>query len=621
MRKTIFVVTLAGLLSLAGAGGAATARLPNPASEVEARVDRTRLGTGETLQLTLRVRGRAQAPDLEPLDADFDVLDVARSHRTTIVNGRRDESIDWRLTLAPKRAGTLEIPSLGGGAARSEPIAIRVVEGTSASRDRGSLDEAGAAAPVFVEAEVDDASPYVQGKVLLTVRLYADERVIDGQLADPEAPGAVVERLGDDRVTRSAIDGRSYRVVERQFALFPQRSGELTVEPIVFDGHLRDTRRRRARDPFDSFADFDELFGGARLGGGSLFDAWLAGSGLGGGLLDGFFGPPGRRVRTRSEPLTLAVSPRPEQADGEWWLPARGVELVEDWEGDPPLLRVGEPVTRLVAIRATGVSGAQLPVLDLPEVEGLKQYPEPPLDDTVAQGDEVVSVKLQRVTLIPTRPGSLTLPELELSWWDTTRDEPRVARLPARRVDVLPAEGAEGAEGQAAAALLPAPPTPNGGERPSPAPEAPGSRLGRRMLSGIGALCLLPAALLVRRRAGERGTGTGLSHPSPELRRAERALRSACAAGDAAAAQVALQQVGRARWPESPPLNPAIWARRLRSARLREAIDALLLALYAPEPEAWDGRALWEAYRLASRRRRSSRAGDAPSLPPLYPAE
>jgi hypothetical protein len=581
------------------------------AAELEARLDRQRIAPGETVNLLLELRGGTDAPDVGPLGTDFQILDVSRGTRTTVVNGRSDTSLDWQLRLAPLRAGTLEIPALHAGSAQSAPLVLEVTD-----RADPSSQIAQSVAPIRIETRVDDTAPYVQGQVLLTAELTLSGSVLDGALSEPVIEGAVVEPGADDRQYTTMLEGRTYTVVERQFAVFPQRSGELRIPPIVFDGRLRATSRPSRRDRFASSfgSSFLDLFGG---------------DGHGASLLDALFGSAGHPVRTASAPLTLDVRPRPEAAAGSWWLPARHLELIEEWESDPPVFRVGEPVNRVIAIRATGLSGAQLPVLELPPIEGIKQYGEPPVDDTVTVGDEIVSVKLQQTALVPTRPGTWTLPAVELDWWDTAADAARTAVLPSRTVTVLPGSGD--------LAGAPAVATPPRGDAPEPRDDAEASPMRMESLwslsAGLGALVLGTAVGIAharRRRTSLPASQDLRRGPHPGLRWSEASLRRACRSGDAAAALASLRALARIRWPLAPPTGATGWGLRLDSPALEEAIDGLDRAVYSrarPEGQdgqgattTWDGASLWRGYRDAASAHRGGPSRARPILPELYPA-
>ena len=606
------------------------------ALDVEARLQSDVLRPGESVELTLRVRGGdgSESPDLAPLERDFRVLDIARSLRSRVVNGHYDSSVDWQISLLPRRGGELEVPVLEVAGARSQPQPLHVTAARPGSDTTAAEARAGAARPaVFLEAEVDEASPYVQAEVGLRVRLYVDARVRDGALSDPVVGGAVVERVGEDRQYRERRHGADYAVVERRYALFPQRSGPLEIPPVVFEGRVREERssRRGGRHPLQAFAGgslFDDAFPRA-----SLFDDFFGGS-----FFDGMLGGGGRPLHLEGRAISLDVRPRPDNATAAWWIPARDVELVERWEREPPVFRVGEPVERLVAIRARGISVSQLPELELPQVDGFKQYSQPLADETMNVGDEVIAVRARNSTLIPTQAGLLSLPALELEWWDTESESPRTARLPARRVEVLPAR---------AAGATPSPPTAGPGASPGPPsalPQAPGGAFAEIAESappsrlamiprgaGVAGMLGLAAAVvglggwwLLRGRLARGGlqpAAAGREDPlAMSLGAAERSLRAACRAGDPVAASRALAAVAVARWPAAPPRGASDWARCSGVGALRAAVETLLRVRYSPEEGEWEGSFLWQAYK-ASRRRftPTATARSRSALPELYP--
>jgi hypothetical protein len=277
-----------------------------------------------------------------------------------------------------------------------------------------------------------------------------------------------------------------------------------------------------------------------------------------------------------------------------------------------------------LAIRAAGLSGAQLPELELPAVEGAKQYSEPAIDDTASEGGEVISVKLQETTLIPTRAGTLSLPAIELAWWDTTADQARTARLPAQTLQVAP-----GAEEHAVVAPAAAAPTSGPGEPPAAAEATVAGPTGpawhpAAWLAGSGVL-LLAAAVVGRRlwRSARVSSDDVRGRRAPDraqVKRTERELRAACEAGDSEAAVAALRGLGQARWPHSPPPGGRAWAERLGAPGLRAPIAELHRVRYSPHRDSWNGARLWQAYRDALRAVPKRQPGAIGVLPELYPS-
>jgi hypothetical protein len=570
-------------------------------ADLEVRTDRSRVSVGESFQLLVRYRGtRPTTPDLKTLDGDFEILDVQQSSRTSIVNGMRDQSLDWTVTLTARREGTFKIPSFRVGSDSSNALKIEV----GAARNGRT---ASPGAPMRLEVEVDNAEPYVQGKVTVTARVFLDDSIRDGALGDPALEGALIERLGEDTSYQTELDGKLYSVVERRYAVFPQASGAVMIPPLVFEGTQRNSSRN-TRSPFDDFFGNDP-FASSSSSSSSIM------------RMSGMFDR-GRRMRTQSEAIQLDVQPRPDSTDGGWFLPARHVELFEEWSEESPTFQVGEQVVRTLGIQAVGLSGDQLPDLTLPAVSGIKQYPEQAQNRTFVNDGETVAVRVQRVPIIPTDAGDLTLPALELTWWDTEADTRRTANLPEQTIHVLPATGVAAVTNNATAD----PPTQTvaaNSDEAVPNTDSSSRDAGFDWtawgpLLGMISLCGFGAALVVRRRRKDMPADrSAKSHVEP-LGPSETALRKACFAGDAAVAARALVRAGRARDQNVSIRNVGDVASVFSNDRLTDAIHKLTMAAYSQEKTAWSGKSLWEAYRKCRRRRGPSTASRE-ALPALYP--
>lgn len=569
--------------------------------EIETRVEPAEVSWGESVTLQIRLRGSltGSEPDLSPLDSAFEVLDVGQSQRLSIINGVRDASTDWTITLLPKSTGTVEIPALSVGSDRTEAVSVSVLAGNPRMPSARGDEALAQTAPAFVQVRAERPNPYEQERLLLRVRLYAGPEVIEGVLHDLDIDGASAVRIGDDRSFREEIGGRSYRGIERTFSLLPEAPGKLVVPPVAFEGFVREQNPVRSRRHFGSF-------------GSSLIDEFLAGTAGPGDLFSRFVNRGRRRLLVRSEPLTLEVRPRPEASKDSWWLPAREVSLSESWDPEPQQVKVGEALTRRITLRAEGAGLAQLPALATPPTEGVKQYAEAP----ESRETEAGSVRVQEITVIPTQPGRVELPPIEVAWWDTTTDTPQVASLAAQSIEVMgtPATTEPMASGSAA----PAPHAP----APSPAPDEPApmtSSLPRPLLwaAGLILLCGL-AGVWVRHLLGRRQPRPAVN--APKLRTAERSLRRACRRSDPAEAERALHQVMRARDPGHTQIAGQQWALDLGSDDLAREIARLRNARYSSSHPEWSGAPLWRAYRSIRRRRAGrKRKADAGGLPPLYP--
>lgn len=587
----LFAITIAMIVCCAAP---LAVRAADP--DVETSVHASTVAPGDPITLRIRLRGAAAAnePDLAPLARDFEVLDVHQSHQTSIINGVRDESVDYTVALVARREGDLVIPALPVGDTATDPVPVQVSARTGDVAERDDEPEA-PMNPVLLETHVDRKDPYEQERVVLRINLYAAGDILEGALSSPEIPGAVVESIGEDRQIEKEIGGKRYGGIERIYTIVPEASGDLVVPSIRFEG--------RVRVPMP--APQPRRQGGF---GHSLLDDFFANSPMPRDLFEGFFGGASRRVAVGSNPVTLRVRPRPEGMAGQWWLPARDVALSEHWDPAAPSVRVGEPITRQIELRADGVSPAQLPALPSGGVDGIKQYAEAPKTTETVSG----TVRVDEITLIPTQPGPVTLPAIEVAWWDTKADALRKATLSPRSIEVLAAAG--GGDTKVGAGTAPAPATAAPEPAASPPPSTIESRPGARVLAAFATLAAIAIFLIgffVARRSQRRGkVAASAEAPPKETRRSvARALRRACARNDIAGAEDAMRALRRALGADAGLLG---------DRALASEIARLQAVRYSTQHETWSGAALWKAWRRARKMRRP--ANPAAALPPLYPA-
>ena len=218
------------------------------ANDLTVEPDRTRLYEGEVL--TLSVKGSTKIdinlgnlfdfdlsslpkPDIEKVEDDFEILARNQQYSIRTVNNEMVGEITWTYQLAPKKTGELTIPPLSFRDSRSTPVTIEVISGTPPDQETEAQRDS------FIELAADKDEVYVQEQLVLTIKLFFTGNLIRGELSEPEHPNAIVESLGKQNEYTRYRDGVRYRVVERRYALFPQREGQLSLQPIRFEGQAR----------------------------------------------------------------------------------------------------------------------------------------------------------------------------------------------------------------------------------------------------------------------------------------------------------------------------------------------------------------------------------------------
>ena len=537
------------------------------AAEVRAWLDRDTLEVGETVTLNVEAKGAITAqPDFSALRQDFDLLGTQSSQQIGIVNGQRSSSTLWAIALQPRRSGRLTIAPIALGDAKTQPIELEVRAASARSQQQPGDD-------VFLEVAATPLDPYVQQQVRYTVKLYYAFDLTNGNLAEPSADGLAVQRLGQDKTYFATLGGRRYHVVERHYALTPERSGEITVSALAFRGSALD-----ASDP------------------------------------TGFFSR-GRSVAARSEDIRLDVRAQPAAWTGGAWLPAASLLLKDEGEL-PTELHVGDPVTRTVRLQAQGLAFEQLPELELKAPEGADIYPDKADTRTRDDGEWLYGERVRKFAFVPQRPGTLVLPGMRVQWWDTTNDRMQTSELPAHEIRVLPALGTPAA----APGAKPAPADAVRSEGYAPLAEAaPGPDW--RMLAAIGfgmwLLTLAAWALHARRARHPDATRAATIAPRASGSAQRAAFLGACALGDLAGSERALVAWARAERPEVR--NTGALAAALDDPAQRDALAALQRVRYAAAPAQGLGSQLADAFRAGFAWKPSVSAVRASPLPELYP--
>ncbi|WP_078043178.1 BatD family protein [Cellvibrio sp. PSBB023] len=359
------------------------------AGTLTASVDRDTLGLEETFTLVLRYDEQINAsPDYELLQKDFDILNTQSGTQMSIINGNMEASTEWKIALAPKRIGTLLIPSFTIDGAISDAIPI-TVEGKS--RTPKSSDS-----QVTVEIETSKDSAYVQEQIIVTLRLYTTVGLSGIDLQPLKVKDALVIQL-DEKQYQTKINGRPGAVVETRYALFPQQSGELLIPAVLYQVSLDSGQR----------------------------DLW-----------DRFYGnSQSNLLRLRTEEQRLTINPAPATSNQNW-LPANKVDLIEHWSASIDSLKVGEPITRTITIKADGLTAGQISPLQLPTVDGLTFYSDQAQTDDQKTTQGIIGSRIETIAIVPTKAGRFTLPETAVSWWDTNKQTLQTATLPAVTLNV-----------------------------------------------------------------------------------------------------------------------------------------------------------------------------------------
>ncbi|MES9952908.1 MAG: BatD family protein [Candidatus Thiodiazotropha sp. 6PLUC2] len=529
-------------------------------ADVGAILSQQTTGLDQPVQLTLQIKGDQELnPDLSLLEKDFEILSRSSQQSISVINGQMSAKRSLRLSLLPKRAGTLSIPAIPIGDETTLPLTLQVTE---QPQDNAEKREKLAR----IELSLNKESAYLEEEILLTLKLYQAPGVRGESLEPPEASfdDTQMNLIHEDRYA-SQKDGIEYRVLERVYALFARQSGKLTLSGAKFRGQSGGNI-----DPFLSL--FSNSFPSQKQS--------------------------GQFIRSESNSLSLEILPIPDSFAGDRWLPAKNLQIVERGIDENELVIAGKPITRHVMIVADGMLSNQLPTLEQTVPAGLKLYPESPHLNDKASRSGISSTMQQSLTLVATDAGSYTLPAMEIPWWNTETREQEVARLPAREISFMPNPSVaantqnHNLVTESTAEENPPPQTP--ADPVKVEPEFPWLVT----LLGLAWLLTMLAWWISSRSKKAVETRTQAEpvktdRRQDELKEVVIRLTSAYQEQDTVSARSAWLAWAQLTWPDNPPNNLTRLAKRC-NLQIASAVEALERALYSPTLESG-----WSDYPVA----------------------
>lgn len=362
-----------------------------------ASVDRTMISKNDIIQLTIRSdKGPLEQTDFTALEKNFSIINKRRSNQISIINGDKQATYDLTLALLPKLVGTLTIPAFKRQGESSQPIQVEV--------SKGSIDPKQSHPKVFFDNQVNKQEIYVQEQLLYTLRLFHAVGLSEAQITPLDVKNAVFEPVGDQKKYQTVIDGIRYSVVEKQYAIFPEKSGQLILPELIFTG--------RAISIHNSYNN--------RINNSQFLDA-------------------NRYIRSRSASYVINVLPKPASyPTSEIWLPTPALYINDSWDNNLPNLKVGEPVTRTLTLSAENLTAAQLPDLKLPTTTQFKIYPDQAKSEDRHTANGLMGHRSFSTAIVPSETGTIKFPAIKVTWWNTNSKKIEESIVPAKILTVLP---------------------------------------------------------------------------------------------------------------------------------------------------------------------------------------
>ncbi len=517
---------------------------------VSIKVESKQIRAGESTRLIISTETNQtynQLPDLTPLLKDFSILSTEQRMSYSFINGQAHSLNQWVIVILPKHSGTLSIPSLQIG--NEETLATTLEVGETIPQQElspGTTD-------IRILTEVNQKNPYINQQVIYTVKiLLSDVNVTAPNYNPPHIDNALVTSLQDAKSYRSKINNQDYEIRELRYAIFPQKSGELIIHAPSIEALTID-----------------------------------------------------KPIAVKGKETRLNVKPIPNKITSNTWIPAKKVNLSETYSTDAISIQEGNTLVREITVQTTGLPAQLLPHLTFSSASGFSVYPEKPREQNDVAGEDIRGTTTIKLTYIPNKSGEVTLPGIQLHWFNTVTGNEEISSLPEHKLNVvsLPTTTALSS-------------SPLSSKAENSQGEAP---MGKSAFSSLqtkfsyshwptlffALAWLMTLALWYRQKNRTNQRSLNMQ------------LKQACFKKQPATTRDLLLEWACLQWPTKKFLNIVELEKWLPDGELKQEINKLSLILYSKTHQSrWEGEPLWHA--LCSLKRNKARnKNDEERLPPL----
>lgn len=382
--------------------------------EALAYLGRNDLTVGQQFILTVEVKG-AQRLDVDPILPDLSGFAVMLGSGTSlsrrVVNGRTTVSLQVQYRLQATAIGSHVIGPITveayGTIRTTEPIELTIAAAPPpVSRPEPRAAPAGSRVgpeDVFITAEASRDRVLQNEPVIIEYRIYARVNVTSFSVTEmPATPGFWVEVFDlppQPEAEPITLNGQRYvTALIRKVALFPTSPGTRTIEPMEIEVRVR-TERQRPRNLFD------DLFSGS-LDRASIFGAEV-------------------RAAAKSQTIEIEVLPLPDAGRPPGFSGLVG-SLSVTTSLDRDSVAANEAVTMRVDVSGSGnLRAIARPELDLPPT--VEAFPPEATDRLNTTDRGVTGTRSYEYVLIPRAPGELTIPGIDVTYYDPAEEAYRTA--------------------------------------------------------------------------------------------------------------------------------------------------------------------------------------------------
>lgn len=219
-----------------------------------ASADPPQVVMGNYCKVTFTLTNTENARITPPQFPNFDVIHKESGSSYSFGAGGFTKSITASYYLRPKRLGTFTIGSakanVNGKQFKTKLLKVAVVRPGDPGTPEDLLKKINEGEGIFLAAQPSTSNPYLGQQVIVDYKLYTAvglERY--NIISESKYPGFYAQDIQrfDNQVKIEDVEGQQYKTkVLQRVALFPQKTGLLTVDPIRMNVSIKLANQRRA---------------------------------------------------------------------------------------------------------------------------------------------------------------------------------------------------------------------------------------------------------------------------------------------------------------------------------------------------------------------------------------
>lgn len=397
------------------------------AQKIQVQVSNSKVQVGVPFQIAFTVNS-TPSTYTPPNFKDFDIYSGPnQSSSMQYSNGNMSQSFSISFLIAAKKEGKITIGPMqmvvGGQTIQSNPLTIEAVKGNVApqqqqqQQQQQSMDEDPAYSSkvsgedVFLRTTVSKTKCYLGEQIVITQKVYSrlDLRGFQN-VKFPSYNGfwsQNQENSSNIQLQIENVDGVNYYVGEfsRTYA-FPQRIGQLTIDPTELECVVRKQSNKKPRNIFEQF-----------FGTGGFEDVV---------------------VKVKSKPVTVNVQTLPEQNKPSGFLGGVG-NFNYKVETSKQTVKANDALNLKITISGKGnVKLIEPPKPSLPE--SFESY-EPKITENISNTGGVSGSKVYNFLIIPREAGEFSIGGLSFSYFDADKKQYISIPSPDIKITVTPGDG------------------------------------------------------------------------------------------------------------------------------------------------------------------------------------